>query len=98
MSTKEEAKERAAVLAGLREKHADSVAQSQTLLKEQNALRKQLKKVLKEGPKTVPDLAAETDLPADQVLWHITAMKKYDLVVESGMNDDGEYYLYALPD
>ncbi len=96
MSTREEAKERAAVLAGLREQHADTVTLSQTLLKEQNAFRKQLRKVLSEGPKSVPELAAATGLPADRVLWHITAMKKYDLVVETGMNDDGEYYLYAL--
>ena len=33
-------------------------------------------------------------LPADEVLWHIIALKKYDLAVETGMC--GEYYLYQL--
>ncbi len=98
MSEKEDAKERAAFLAGLREQNADSVARTQVLVKEQNALRKQLRKVLKEGAKSIPELAAATGLPSDQVLWHVTAMKKYDLIVETGMDDSGEYYLYALPE
>jgi len=106
MSEKEDAKERAAFLAGLREQNADSVARTQVLVKEQNALRKQLRKALrkqlrkalKEGAKSIPELAAATGLPSDQVLWHVTAMKKYDLIVETGMDDSGEYYLYALPE
>jgi hypothetical protein len=42
----------------------------------------------------VPEIAAETGLPSHDVLWHITAMKKYDLVVEVGQC--GEYYQYAM--
>jgi hypothetical protein len=42
----------------------------------------------------VPEVAEATTLPADQVLWHIIAMKKYDLVTEAGMC--GEYYQYQL--
>ena len=43
-------------------------------------------------PKTIPELAEQTGIPAHEILWHITAMKKYDLIVETGMC--GEYYLY----
>ena len=39
-------------------------------------------------------MAALSGLPAGEVLWHITAMKKYGLVVETGMC--GEYYLYQM--
>ena len=35
-----------------------------------------------------------SSMPADRVLWHITAMRKYDLVVETGKS--GDYYRYAL--
>jgi hypothetical protein len=94
MSDKEAAKKRMEVLKGLREKHADTVARTQALLKEQQAFRKQLRQTMKGGPKTVPEMAEESGLPADQVLWHVTAMKKYDLVVETGM--DGEFYQYQL--
>ena len=94
MSDKEAAKKRMEVLKGLREKHADTVARTQALLKEQQAFRKQLRQTMKDGPKTVPEMAEESGLPADQVLWHVTAMKKYDLVVETGM--DGEFYQYQL--
>jgi heterodisulfide reductase subunit A len=38
--------------------------------------------------------AEASGLPADRVLWHITAMRKYDLVVETGKS--GDYYRYAL--
>jgi hypothetical protein len=35
-----------------------------------------------------------TNLPSTEVLWHMMAMKKYDLIVEVGM--EGEYYQYQL--
>ena len=40
------------------------------------------------------ELAASIGLPANEVLWHIIAMKKYNLVAEVGL-DDG-YYRYSL--
>jgi predicted transcriptional regulator len=92
MSTKEDTKRRALLLKRLREKHKDSVASTKDLLKEQNAIRRQVCQPMRDGPKTVPELAKATGLPADLVLWHVTAMKKYDLVVETGMC--GEYYTY----
>lgn len=94
MSTKEDAKKKAQVLKRLREDHEDSVTRIQALLKEQKAIRGQICKVMRDAPKTVPEVAESTGLPADQVLWHITAMKKYDLVAEAGMC--GEYYTYQL--
>jgi len=49
---------------------------------------------LRSGPKIVPEIAEITGLPAHDILWHITAMKKYDLIIEVGQC--GEYYQYAL--
>ena len=90
----EEAKQRIAVLKRLRQEHQDTVAQVQALLKEQKAVRRQICQTMRGAPKTVPEVAEAIGLPADQVLWHIIAMKKYDLAVETGMC--GEYYLYQL--
>ena len=92
--SKEEAKKRAQFLKKLREQHQETVARTQELLKEQNAIRRQIRQAMKDAPKTVPEVAEATGLPADQVLWHLTAMKKYDLVAEGEM--DGEYFQYAL--
>ena len=94
MTTPVDTRKRSTVLKQLREQHKASVEQTQTLLKEQRAIRRQICQVLRDGPKIVPEVAAATGLPAHQVLWHITAMKKYSLVAEAGM--DGSYYQYQL--
>ena len=86
------AKTRAILLKQLREQHESTVNQTRELLKEQQAVRRQICQPMRDKPKTIPEIAASTGLPAHDVLWHITAMKKYGLVVESGMC--GEYYLY----
>ncbi|MFL7838223.1 MAG: hypothetical protein ACK2U5_24390 [Candidatus Promineifilaceae bacterium] len=92
MTPKENAKQRAIFLKKLREEHKDTVARTQTLLKEQKALRREICKHNRDEPKTIPELAELSGIPAGEVLWHITAMKKYGLVAEAGMC--GEYYLY----
>lgn len=92
MSTKEDAKKRAILLKRLRAEHQETVERTQALLKEQKAVRRQICQPMRDGPKTIPELAEHTGIPAHEILWHITAMKKYDLIVETGMC--GEYYLY----
>jgi predicted Rossmann fold nucleotide-binding protein DprA/Smf involved in DNA uptake len=94
MSEREDARKRAEMLKQLREEHKETTAGAQARLKEQQAIRRQICQVMRDAPKTVPEVAEATGIPADQVLWHITAMKKYDLAVETGM--DGEYYQYQL--
>lgn len=44
-------------------------------------------------PKTVPDIAVETGIPTPEVFWWITAMRKYDRVVEEPKKR-GEYKAY----
>ena len=94
MSKKEDAKKKVQVLKRLREDYKDTVARTQALLKEQKAICGQICHAMRDGPKTVPEVAVSTGLPANQVLWHITAMRKYDLVAEAEMC--GEYYTYQL--
>ncbi len=94
MSDGADAKQRTATLKALRQAHQDTVESTQLLLKEQQAFRKTLRAAMTQGAKTIPEIAAAAALPADQVLWHVMAMKKYDLVREVGK--DGEYYQYVL--
>jgi predicted ArsR family transcriptional regulator len=93
---REEAKKRTEMLAALRDQRRERVKQAQALLKEQQAARKALQRALQSGPQTVPQLAGATGIPAQQVLWHVTAMKKYGLVEEAGLDEDEAYYLYRL--
>jgi len=94
MTTKEDAKQRGIFLKRLREEHKETVARTQVLLKEQKAVRRHICQPMRNEPKAVPELAEITGIPAGQILWHVTAMKKYGLVVEAGMC--GEYYLYQM--
>jgi predicted transcriptional regulator len=94
MITREDARKRTEALKRLREGHQETVERTQALLKEQNALRKQIRQAMAEGPKTVPEIVTATHLPGEMVMWHITAMKKYNLVAEVGMS--GSYYQYQL--
>jgi hypothetical protein len=76
----DDARVKAGRLKQLREQHQVGVAATQALLKEQQAIRKELRQALREGPRTVPEI--------------VIAMKKYGLVTETGL-DDG-YYRYRL--
>ncbi len=58
------------------------------------AARKAIHKHLEAQPATIPQIAAALDMPSDEALWHVTGMRKYGKVVESG--EDGDYPLYAL--
>lgn len=89
---REAAQQRAAVLKTLRTEHADSVARTQELLKVQKQVQKLICQSIREQAKTVPEIAAEVAMPTHEVLWYLTAYKKYDIVVEEGMY--GEYVLY----
>lgn len=92
MSNREEARKRTAMLKRLRTEHAHSVERTQALLKEQKQVQKLICRSIREKAKTVPEVAEEVNIPTHKALWHLTAYRKYDLVVEEGMC--GEYVLY----
>ncbi len=56
--------------------------------------RKAIQKFLEAHPATVPQIAAALQMPTDEALWHVTGMRKYGKVAESG--EEGDYPLYAL--
>jgi heterodisulfide reductase subunit A-like polyferredoxin len=94
--SKEEAKKRAEMLTELRKQHSERVKTAQEMLKEQKAIRKTLMRAIRGEPHSVPQLAEDSDLPADEVLWHIASMKKYGEVAEVEMDEKYEYYQYVL--
>jgi hypothetical protein len=58
------------------------------------AARKAIRKLLEDGPATVPQIAESTSMPSAEALWHIAGMRKYGQVSEAG--EDGDYVLYTL--
>jgi len=56
--------------------------------------RKTLRDALKSGPKTVPELTRQLDLPSENVMWYVMALKRYGEIVEVGRA--GDYLRYAL--
>ncbi len=89
---REDAKKRSQLLKRLREEHEETVKRTQAILKDQRAAQRQIRKSTREAAKTILEIAEMTNLPAHEVLWHVAAMKKYDLMIETGIC--GEYYLY----
>ncbi|MBN2257999.1 MAG: hypothetical protein JW704_09265 [Anaerolineaceae bacterium] len=79
---------RGEMLKSLREMHAASVEQTQALLREQKQMQQSICQIIRETPKTVPEIAAEIGKPSHEVLWYIAAFKKYGIVVETGKCGD----------
>ena len=83
---------RAELLKQLREAHQKSFEQTQALFKDQRQMQNAICQVIREEPKTVPQIAAAINKPTHEVLWFVSALKKYGIVVEMGMC--GDYPLY----
>jgi len=81
-------------LKALREERKDILLRNKELLKKQNQEINLIKKELKNGPMTVPELAAATGLAGDKVLWYVSAMKKYGEMAEGELS--GGYFKYIL--
>jgi len=91
MTQKDKARKRTAMLKELRKQHQETIKRAQRLLKAYNES-KEIYKAIDSNPRTVPEVAEIVGMPTHQVLWYLTAMKKYDDVVEEGMS--GGYVLY----
>jgi len=63
-------------------------------LKVDRDTRKAVREALKTGPKTVPELTTHLNLPGQNVMWYVMALKRYGEVVEAGQA--GDYLRYAL--
>jgi hypothetical protein len=62
--------------------------------KDQRETLKVITEALKAGPRTVPEIAGATQLPAQKVMWFVMAMKRYGTLAEAGRA--GDYLRYGL--
>jgi predicted transcriptional regulator len=79
----------------LRERHGGISKELKENFNEQQRIYKALRAALKGGPRTVPQLAKECNLPAPTVMWHMMALRRYGQVLD-GPEENG-YLLYTLP-
>jgi hypothetical protein len=78
----------------LRERRGGMSDELKEYFKVQQQTRKGLRKALREGPKSVPELAALLSLEKSATLWHLMAMRRYGEVVEAAERNG--YPLYTL--
>ena len=83
-----------AALSQLREARKIHIEHARGIIKTRNRDIKMIKAQLKEGPKTVPEIASMTKLSGSQVLLYISGLRKYGIVREDEKVDD--YFKYAL--
>jgi len=87
-------KEKKAAMKKLRADRKEWIVKASTRAKVQKKALKAIKGHLEKGAATVPEVAGATEMPADEVLWYMAAMKKYGQIVEA--EKDGGYFRYAL--
>ncbi|MFO7827856.1 MAG: CoB--CoM heterodisulfide reductase iron-sulfur subunit A family protein [Bacteroidales bacterium] len=57
---------------------------------------KKILQTLETGAKAIPEIAAEIQYPADDVLYYLMSLRKYGFVKDTDEINDDEYYLYEL--
>jgi len=65
-------------------------------LKYFNNIKKKLLTALKEGDKTIPQLAKELKLPKDEVMFQLMSLLKYGFVETGEIDDMDEYFYYKI--
>jgi translation elongation factor EF-Ts len=78
----------------LRQTRQASVKNAKNTIKTQNRDIKQIKEQLKDGGKTIPQIAAAIKMPTSKVLIYVTALRSYGMVAEGAKEED--YFKYEL--
>jgi predicted transcriptional regulator len=95
MSEREQDKQtRKAAMKALREERKAFIKTASVKAKRQKKAIRSIRDQLKDGPKTVPDIAAATGASTAETLWYVAALKKYGEIKEA--EKDGGYFSYEL--
>lgn len=78
----------------LRAARKDQIAAATSRMKTQRRAVQAIKASLEGAELTVPEMAAATGLPVDQVLWYVATLKKYGEILEGPKA--GSYFRYRL--
>ena len=78
----------------LRAERKASIDRTKKAIKTQNKIIKDIKEQIKTEGKTVPEIARTTNIPTNQVLLYVAALRKYGVLIEGAK--DGDYFKYQL--
>ena len=59
-------------------------------------VKKKLVQILKEGPKTIPEITEDMEMPTSEVLYYLMTLRKYGEIIAGELDDMDEYYYYQL--
>ncbi len=79
----------------IKEKRSVS-AEVKQKLKEYNQIKKLILKSLEPEAKTIPQIAAEIELPLDVVTYYLMTLRKYGSIETGEIDDMDEYFYYKL--
>ncbi|HDI73840.1 MAG TPA: hypothetical protein ENF57_02390 [Candidatus Korarchaeota archaeon] len=65
------------------------------LVKEINKIKAKITNALKEGPKTIPEIAKEIGMKESLTAWYVLTFVKYGLLEPESQTDEG-YYKYKV--
>ena len=65
-------------------------------LKTYNKIKKSIREALKDGPKSVPQIAEATGLSLKDANWYLMTLRKYGEVETGEIDDMDEYFSYKL--
>ena len=95
MSQSEQNKQtRKAAMKALREERKTFIKAASAKMKRQKKAIQTIQDQLKDGPQTVPAIAAASGASTAETLWYVAALKKYGEIKEAEKN--GGYFRYAL--
>ncbi len=83
-------------LAAFKESHGPASEALLAWVKDSAKRKSAIRKALADGPRTVPEIAESVGISSAEVLWLVTAMRKYGLLAEHSVA--GDYVRYALPE
>ncbi len=66
------------------------------VLRDEMYLRDKITDLLRKGPKTVPEIAAELGYPSHEVMMWVMGMRRYGTIVEMPKERADDYYQYRL--
>ncbi len=89
-----EQQDRKEAMKKLREIRKEKIVAATAMLKEQKKAIQAIKEVLRQGGKTVPQVAEGTGMPSAEVFWYLASLKKYGEILEG--EKDGGYFQYVL--
>jgi predicted transcriptional regulator len=75
---------------------AQAIRDVSEIMRDEMVFKDKIIALLRDGPKTILEIAEALDYPSHEVVYWVMGMWRYGVVVETGRADDEGYYHYQL--